>query len=636
MNRSTLIALVTLVVLGGAWLALESGDGPAAGPPPLAIDGFIGDVTENAARAAMKDQASPYTRYVVQRGEGADAETWTLTKLEGEDNDKPEWQVVRERAGTTSTSRAQRFRVDQLHAIFARPVHSSFSTPIGEGDRAEFGLAPAHRIRLEASAPGQDVKLVVGAVVEGSGRNPGGAADSVSTWVQHADRPDVAYQIAGRDLRKPLDVPFKDVRARKVLDIDKAKVDTLTVRPNAPDAKEIRLKRAAWQAPADGDKERASGDGWTFEAPANTPVGPVGTWLDALERLSASGIEDPGADGKAPAESGLDGPEATVITIRAGDASTELVVGPVPKEGDAWLRVEGEPLLFRLPKWAHGQIVKKLSDLKRQTPLEPGALADATAVAVTVAGKEAWRASKGEQGWVVRGSAGPIRTDSGAVEQWLTDVAAAQVAWTPDTNAEDAGLGNPSRVLRFTLPGGELTWKLGGEAGDKVYGQVDSGELFAMTSWNRKKLEKTAEDFRDQRLFAVDAADVTALTLEASDRPPLSARKEGDGWTAKGPAGEVALDGGAVQRLLGTLVNARYESREPSKRPADVGLKPSSRTVHWQTADGRKGTLSLSTQKKGTSPYAMATGGPDAGVVVTISGITSSGLDKGLDELKAK
>ena len=66
MKRSTWITLCVFVLLLGLYFVQTRHSAPTA-PPPLSIDGYIGNVSEQEARSEAKDKPSPVTRIVLKR-----------------------------------------------------------------------------------------------------------------------------------------------------------------------------------------------------------------------------------------------------------------------------------------------------------------------------------------------------------------------------------------------------------------------------------------------------------------------------------------------------------------------------------------------------------------------------------------
>ena len=347
MSKSSMVMLVLFVALGIGWFLQD--DGPKeAEHPAIVVEGFVAkDVSLQDVKILNKDDDAPYTRWEVKRK----GETYVLEKLPGQDNKKhseSRWKATRKHAGGEATAKGETYRVRMYGQTLSRSFRSSYSFATKESELAEYGLDPDHRVEVLATGGGKKVHLIIGNVDKPSAEDEANA----KTWLMRPDVPNVVYQVAGFDLRKNIDVPWKDVRDRKLLDIKVARVSRIELaNPHDPLAKKVvavrdPLPKDQEELLAQIDKEpdrkkreelekklRKSNDGWKIIEPAGYEVGEIGSWIESVERMSLTENVDT-ADGKAPAESGLDDKDVAVrIALFEGDKKTEVIGGKAQTEG---------------------------------------------------------------------------------------------------------------------------------------------------------------------------------------------------------------------------------------------------------------------------------------------------------------
>jgi len=203
MKRNTSIMVGVFALLLVAWL-LSSRQPKSELLPPLDMAGYLGNVSEQEARTASKDTPSPVSKIVLQRKD----ETIVLQRTQEAvpakpaEGDKPaepaieaKWQAERTWKGKKSEVRAQTFRVTAIGDLLQRTVRSTHIQKVTTAQLADYDLDVDHAIGLELTWKDRTVKLKLGHLDKGQD------VEAATTWVQDPTRPELAYQVVGRDLR---------------------------------------------------------------------------------------------------------------------------------------------------------------------------------------------------------------------------------------------------------------------------------------------------------------------------------------------------------------------------------------------------------------------------------------------------
>ncbi len=160
------------------------------------------------------------------------------------------------------------------------------------------------------------------------------------------------------------------------------------------------------------------------------------------------------------------------------------------------------------------------------------------------------------------------------------------------------------RAERFlsTLPGADataldkayrITVTVAGEKGEEshtlslgagrkkgVYAQLEgSKEFFVVSTYTVDQLMKSFNDFRQKKLFSVQADDIEEIEIASPEQPAIHLRKAGGRWTFVQPAGMFAADA-KIKSLASGLANFRVAEFLPETKPAsETGLDASALRV---------------------------------------------------------
>lgn len=635
MKRSSWIAVGALIALIGVWFVKERKGGPTA-PAPLSIDGYVGNVSDADLRAQTKDKLAPVTQLTVKRKDESlvlSQQPQTLPADVTPDKAKPleaKWTVKRSRSGGTSEAKAQTYRANAMAEIFGRSIRSTFSKEVKPGELADYGLDADQAIDVDAQWDGHKASLRIGKLDKGSdGAEP-------TTWVQDPSRLGVVFQVAGRDLRSPFDVPWADLRDRALLTLDLSAIDRLeVVNPADPRMPRFAITRPA--LPPKGTRE--AGEGWSIAEPQGYPIGDAADWLRSLERLSASEFLSPSEVAAAKANTGLDDPKTVAtVTFGAGAAKTVLVFGKVDEataSKDIWMRIEGRDEVYKVASYSRDQVLAKFDQIRQRSLLGPGKAKEA--IAIEIAGPTGTaKLTKVGQGWQINGGASASAT---AVDSYLNDLDGIQVEFASDVTAGAAALPTPEwRVQLTTAAGAAVVVALGAERDKQVLGWTEAGgvksDLYRLQDWNASKLRKSATDFEDKRLVQWSQSDIVSASSRPANGEAFTATQTDGAWQLTTAGKPDLTKSSAVAGWIAALAGLERNTVS-TKRPAEVGLDKDFTSLQIGGKDGTFVTLAISSQKATDEVYVSVTRPGKTVLVVTVSTATASTLTKSAAEFAA-
>lgn len=655
MSKSSMVMLGLFVALGVGYFAMQ--DSPKEAEfPPISVQGFVSkDVSLQDVKILNKDDDSPYTRWEVTRT----GETYTMQRLPGQEGKKhseARWEATRTYDGGKRkvVVKGEPYRVRMYSHALARSFRSSYAFKAGEKELAEYGLDAANRVELKATGGGKTVHLFVGKV-DGGAKDPGDNAINAKTWVMRPDVKDVVYQVAGVDLRANIDVDWKDVRDRKLLDIEVARIDKVVLE-NPADPLSAKVVATREKLPPDQEKKlteiktadkdtktklekelRKSNDGWTIREPKGYEAGEFGGWIESIERMSLTEVIDT-PDGKAPAGSGLDDAKTVRhVTLFWGDKKAGFRIGAT-KEGtgekEVWVAVDSDKeSVYRVASWSAEQIDKMLDDVRDTKLFGKGNKETVQAAENLVVdspdGRFSARLEDGK--WIARG----VRADHKKIKDFVDDLAGLDVDYESGKSRTEVGIDKPEWRIALSAKGRQFNVALAAKKGEDYFGAVgDAGHVFKLQSWNADRVRKASKDLKDKHLVLdLTAAAIDSITVPNGDKTARLQRIKEGGWSLS-PADPVAkLKTAAIDGLATALAAATYDTDMSDKPLAELGLDKPEHTVAF-TAGKDRYELRISKEVKDGNPYIAVYSGKKPLVIATMQSFSLDSLKKSLFDLR--
>jgi hypothetical protein len=632
MNKTTIIALLAVVVLGAVFFVLSrepeqekltdlSVPGlklPDEEPPAEEATEEKKDPQKEAAEAA---KIGPADRIVFVR----DGIETVLRRVE-----KDSWRLEK-----PVTAMAETYKVRAMLRAFDTALTSNYARRAEEAELAKLMLDEKSRIRVTLlQGETKLVDLLVGKVDKKDAMN----GDEPDTLVMVPDAEAIYYRLPGKDLRGPFEVALSDLRDKKLFEFKKEDVVRLEVSdPREGQAPKIVLAKKP-AAPGDAAKEApgpgTSKDEWQLLEPAGIDVEGVDGFVSSFANVRADEFLDklPGADAAA-----LDKAYRLTATVKSGDKEERftLAIGAGRKKG-VYARIEGRDGIVLIGKWSAEQLMKSLSDLRRKK-IFSFEEKDVERVAVNVAGKAPFAVARDGAGWRFVEPAGEFAAAS-KVKSLANSIANFRVADFIDKAPADAGLdASAARVtvgLSTAAGGGSSTLVIGKEYKDaegqeRFYARMEGNDqIFSIQKFSRENVLKELDDLRDKRLFRIEKEDIVSFTIKHPDEELAFAPANKDGkdvWNLTGPKPKEDV---SVASILSTLASLDVEKAVDGKKPEEVGLDKDAITVSFKLKDGTEHSVTFSEEVDDTSTYATTTAGPMAGRIFLISKYKVQNLTK--------
>ncbi len=494
MQRSTWITLGVFALLLGLWF-VQSRKPAVTGPVPLSIDGYIGIVSEEEARTAAKNKPMPFDKISLSRkGEAFALERLPVEGTPTTADGKPaeaKWKLTRTADGKSSSAGGQAFRAQAMGETLQRSIRSNHAQPVTAAQLNEYGLDPDHVIDAEWAGKSGSVKLRIGLL-----QKPERGEGESNTWVMNPKQPDVAYLIAGRDLRTNFDVKWADLRERQLLTLDMAAVDSIEIEnPADLKAKKIVAKRA----PLGPGEKREGKEGWGIVEPAGTETGDIGDWLGAIGRFSANDFM---ADAS-KLDTGLDDAKSVVkVTVGAGAQKTVILFGKVDNRNeskDFFARIVGRDETYLVASNSRDQIAQTLDQVRNRLLFGTRKVKDIQSFTIKGPDTQVVAVRKGDN-WQLTTPA----ADAGqkAIETLLTELEAVKIDFNVTEKVEAMGLATPAWQMTLQFGGETVVLQLGDEKdGNEFARLVVAGvpsDCFKLTTWAVQKLKKKPDELMEK------------------------------------------------------------------------------------------------------------------------------------------
>lgn len=601
MKKTTLIVLLSFAALLTAVLLMErkSDDGQSGA---LTIPGFLEDAATAAKTTAdLKDPG--FERIVIERA----GRRIVLTKTKEKDEDV--WRMTE-----PADARVEQFKVKQMLLPMQTPTESLFSKVYKEEDLALYGLAENEATSVELFQDGKPwASFLVGSSEKAE--DPEAGADEIDTWVMEKSGKQI-FRMGGKDLHAPFAIEVNDLRDKKLFEFEKADIQKLTLRNPADetDPEIVMVDRAPAPPKAEGETPAPASEGdWAFEKPANRSLGSLSALLAGLSGLRVA--EYVGLD--AAADAGLgegDNPFEIVAELRDGTTVT-LILG---KEDGAntWATLKGAKEAYKISKYTASTLRKTVNELREKKVL--GLKADQIE-RITLPGAELEIERIGDQWGAVRPAGFELGTDE--VATLLRDIEGFAVAdfVAPPPPVDQTGL-DPATAKRILMKtaGGEVALLIGSEADGKTWmAQVgDASEVWKVTSYTAKKLERTQEDLRDKQVLTFPREAMARIALQKGTGGATTELERDPGETDPAKSWKIVVptgmggDATKIGALVTTLVNLKAKTLVQDKGFAEAGLTPETAFRLTVTlTDGTSTEILISDDQYQGDNYAVVTNG---------------------------
>ncbi len=598
MNRTTLIILGLFVVLLAVYLVV---DRHGEEMPDLRIE-----VPAIRADGQPKDDepegavGPPDRMEIIRKGV-----TMVLRRGNGD-----QWEVVE-----PVVTGARTYRVNAMLRVFQYGAESSLGRAVAADDLKDYGLGEDRRIQVRMMK-GEEI-LVALWIGDSEKVNDDGTRD---TNVMSPDG-DAVFRVRGADLRKPFDLDPDEIQDKKIFRFKKDEVRRLVIE----DPRDEARPRLVFEKGAGKDE-------WKLVEPGGYQVGGLGSYCSSLANLTAIRFAEklPGAEAKA-----LDRTYKVTITTGDGEEVRTLELGA--GRGAVWARVSNRDGFFQVSTSAAKGLMKGLVDL-RDKKLFDFAKEDVQRLELIERGANAVVLERDGDGWRFVSPADEAAS-SASVNRLASALAALRTQTYRDSAVEGAGLDNPQFVLKVTAGAAVRVLEIGNEkpqddekASKRFYARLDgAAEIMELADYSVKGLRKSVDDLRDERVFRIEADEITGVEIAYPDQT-VSLKKQGGAWAVTAP--ERIDDPQGVNTIISTLANLPVKQEDTGKTPEEAQL---SVTYTITTKDGKTRTLRLSEEVANGGNYAQAPGLSRLGdKVFTVNQYKAANLLKKLPDLKKK
>ena len=600
MNRATLIILGLFVVLLAVYLVVNR---PRDDKRDLRIEvpAIRADAkpTEDEPEGAL---GPPDRIELVRKG--------VTTVLRRGDGDK--WEVVE-----PVTAGVRTHRVNAMLRVFKHGAESSLGRAVTGDDLKDYGLGEDRRIQVRMMK-GEET-LVALWIGDSEKVDDDGTRD---TNVMLPDG-DAVFRVRGADLRKPFDLDPDEIRDKKIFRFKGDDVQRLVIEDPRDEA---RPRLVIEKGPGK--------DEWKLVEPGGYQVGGLGTYCSSLANLAAISFAEklPGAEAAA-----LDRTYKVTITTGEGEKTLELGAG----RGAVWARVSGRDGVFQVSTSTAKGLMKGLVDL-RDKKLFDFAKEEVQRVELIERGADAVVLERERDGWRFVTPADEAASTA-SVNRLASALAALRTQTYRDGKIDGTGLDQPQFVLKVTAGATSApvvsVLEIGNEkprdddkASKRFYARLDGAEeVMELADYSVKGLRKSVDDLRDERVFRMEADEITSVEIAYPDQT-ISLKKEAGSWAVTAP--EKIPDPQGVNTIISTLANLPVKQKDTGKTPEEARL---SVTCTITTKDGATRILRLSEEVANGGNYAHAPGLSRLGdKVFTVNQYKAANLLKKLPDLKKK
>ncbi|HRE90692.1 MAG TPA: DUF4340 domain-containing protein [Myxococcota bacterium] len=635
MKKSTLFLVAAALVLGVVVLLVKSGgDKPA--PKKLDIAGYASaeDLERDKKRGLMDPAiviAHPIDEVILEREDGK------IRMVRDGEGDKATWRIAE-----PVDAVAVKWHVDAIVDVFRSPTTRSDARNIKPADFPLFDFEPSRRIGLTLKSKGavwNGVELIVGQLVKESGGDMGDGGDGVKgTWVMVKGDETVAYLLAGKDLRTPVNKTLSELRDKKVFAFEGDDISKIEITPES--GPKVVLTSTTTEEPpapdAGPDAKPTKKTTWALTEPANVKgdaaVASIARSLGSLRAEDFIPLDKADEAGK----KALAGPAwRYAMTV---DGKTETLIIAEGDKDKAWAQVEGRNELMTLSAWTAKNLEKGLEDLKDKTVWDHP-LDSVTRLTLSQESGGAMTLIKDGTSWTFADGVAAFTADPSSILSGVAKLSA--VRWARASEVEDAKklLATPAITAAVEAAGKTLEVRFsapleGDDAQNRwgVVGDPASGEPFLVSDFTAKRFVSKPETLRNKRVFAdvIDQAAAITVTLAGSTDTVRFEKGEGGQFRLLGLLPSETQNDEAVRSLVSTLGALEVKSFHEGKNPTETGLSSDkSHVVGLELADGRRLSLLVSQTSSGDAEvYGLASDGPQKDVPVGLNEYQTKNIAK--------
>ncbi|HKV61561.1 MAG TPA: DUF4340 domain-containing protein [Candidatus Acidoferrum sp.] len=232
----------------------------------------------------------------------------------------------------------------------------------------------------------------------------------------------------------------------------------------------------------------------------------------------------------------------------------------------------------------------------------------------------------------------PLRADPDTVSGMISSLSSLSSDRTVEekaTSLDQYGLTQPPMEVNITDKDKKSTKLLIGDdtpAGSAVYAAIAGDpRVFVLSSYKKNGFDKSANDLRDKRLLIFDSDKVSNIELTAKKQTIAFGRTK-DEWQIVKPK-PLRADRFQVEELLRTLHDAKMDlSASEDNKKTSAAFSSGTPFVSIKVTDV-SGTQELQVRKNKDDYYAKSSA---VAGVYHVSGGTSTGMDKSLDDFRNK
>ena len=346
-------------------------------------------------------------------------------------------------------------------------------------------------------------------------------------------------------------------------------------------------------------------DKWEITKPSPMPADQdtAGALVNVVAALNADRLIDDKATDLNPF--GLATPAEVIdISLKGGKSQKLLIGGDTPSANATYVKLDGESKVYTIPTFTKTSLTKSLNDLrdKRLLTFDQDKL-----TAVTLASKgPAVEFTKNKQGeWAIT-KPKPLRADSLQVDDLVRKLKDAKMDLSTDDKAAVASaFAAAPKVATATVTdsAGTQTIEVRKGKDNAYYAKSSVADSPYKVAGDLDGLDKTADDFRNKKLFDFAFNDPTKLDVSGK-----TYQKAGDKWTV----GSAQFDAPGLQAVIDQLrdLSASKFTEKMSGTPLMT------LTVTSNTATGDNGRVEKVTiNKDGDSYAAQRDGDPSVYII---------------------